>query len=117
MPSRVGATLLEVVVAMTILVVAGTGSVSLVSQALRAADEARRMDREVRAASEFMGAVSLWPREDLDRRLGNRRQGPWTLRIERQQSSVYHATLTDTLTGRPLIRTALFRPEIRRDRR
>lgn len=115
MSSDAGGTLLEVVVALTILVVAGTASVSLVAQATRAVESARAEDRDLRAASEFLGAVSLWPKKDLDRRLGSHRQGPWSLRIHRPEPAVYAVTLSDTLTSELLLETAFFRPERQRE--
>jgi hypothetical protein len=57
----------------------------------------------------LLGVVSLWPREDLDRRLGVRRQGMWLLEIKRESSSLYAVTVRDTATRVSVVGTALYR--------
>lgn len=106
-----GAALLEVIVAVTILATAGVAAVVLGADAVRATERARRTDEQVRAASAFMDAAILWPREDLARRLGDRTQGPWHMRIDRPWPTLYTISLADTTNGQELIRTAVFRPE------
>jgi type II secretory pathway pseudopilin PulG len=108
---RAGAVLLEAIVALLILSVAGTAAVTLVSQSADAVRRAREADAEARAASDFLHAVSLWTRDDLDRRLGDRPQGDWRLRIQRPAPTLYEVVLVDSAGGRELLRTALFRPE------
>lgn len=108
---RSGAVLLEVVVALTVLTIAGVSALTMSAASARAVRQAQARDREVRAASAFLDAVVLWTREDLDRRLGERRQGPWRLRIDRPAPALYTIVLTDSLSGVELLRTAVFRPE------
>lgn len=107
---RAGAVLLEAIVALLILSVAGTAAVTLVGQSADAVRRAREADAEVRAAGAFLHAVSLWTHEDLDRRLGDRPQGPWRLRIQRPAPTLYEVVLVDSAGDRELLRTALFRP-------
>jgi type II secretory pathway pseudopilin PulG len=107
---RRGAVLLEVVIAMVVLAVAGTSAVVMVAQSADAVRRARAADVQVREASAFLHAVALWPREDLDRRLGDREQGDWRLRILRPAPTLYEVTLTDGTGGRVILRTALHRP-------
>jgi type II secretory pathway pseudopilin PulG len=113
-----GAALLEVIVALTILAVAGTAAAEHARACADAVARARRADDETRRASALLDAVALWPREDLDRRLGARPQGPWTMVVERESSTLYVVTLADSarvasdgaaLSGRTLLRTALYR--------
>jgi len=108
--ARVGAVLMEVLVALTVLAFAGVGAVSLASQSARAIADARRADVDARAAAAFLEKVSLWPREDLDRHLGVTAQGAWRLRTARPSSVLYRVTLTDSL-GRELLHTTLYRPD------
>ncbi|HEX8361679.1 MAG TPA: hypothetical protein VF613_16300 [Longimicrobium sp.] len=108
-----GAALLEVIVAVAILATAGTAAVAMTSESARAVERARDADRRVREASAFMDAVALWTRGDLDRRLGERPQGPWLLRIDRPANELYTAALVDS-GGRELLRTDLFRPDTSR---
>ena len=59
--------------------------------------------------------MSLWPREDLDRRLGERAQGPWRLTITRPAPTLYVVSLADSASGgaagAELLTTTLYRPE------
>jgi len=105
-----GFALLEVVVATVLLAVAGLAVTASIAEAMRAADRARDADEEIRRADAFFHRVALWPREDLDRRLGDRPQGPWRLRIDRPDPHIYRVVLTDsTAARREILRTALFR--------
>jgi hypothetical protein len=98
-------------VALVILTVAGTAAVTLVSQSADAVRRARVADVEMREASAFFHAVALWPREDLDRRLGERPQGRWKLIVQRPTATLYEVVLTDSAVTHELLRTTLFRPE------
>jgi type II secretory pathway pseudopilin PulG len=109
--SESGAALLETIVAVAILATAGTAAVAMASEAARAVERARDMDRRVREASAFVDAVALWPRADLDRRLGERRQGRWHLRLDRPSDELYTVVLVDSISGAEILRTALFRPD------
>jgi type II secretory pathway pseudopilin PulG len=110
---RRGAALLEAIVALTILGIAGISALTMAGEAARSVDRAREAESSLREASAFFEAVALWPRDDLDRRLGDRTQGPWLLRIERPERELYLIVLADTLTGEALLATSLFRPEPR----
>lgn len=109
--SRRGAVLLEAIIALAVLSVAGTAAVTLVSQSADAVRRAREADVEAREASAFLHAVSLWTREDLDRRLGDRPQGDWRLHVQRPTPTLYEVVLVDSARTRVILRTALFRPE------
>ena len=108
---RDGAALLEVMVALTILATAGLAAISLTREAIHAVEHAREVDRELAKAGAFLEAVALWPREDLDRRLGERVQGTWRLRIDRPHPTIYEAVLSDSARSREILRTALYRPQ------
>jgi hypothetical protein len=101
--ARDGAVLIEVIIAMSILFLSGLVSVHLTLEARTAVERATLREAELLAASQFMSVVWLWPREDLDRRLGVRAQGGWLLRIERAEPSLYSITILDGLTQRPLV--------------
>lgn len=108
---RRGAVLLEAMVAITILAVAGTAAVTMVAESAAVVRRARDADAQARRADAFLHAVALWTRDDLDRRLGDRPQGPWRLEIQRPTPTLYEVVLTDSTGGDVLLRTALFRPE------
>ena len=109
-----GAALLEVIVAVAILSTAGAAAVAMTSESARAVASARDADLRVREASAFLDAAALWPRADLDQRLGERPQGPWLLRIDRPDPELYTLALVDSASGEELLRTALFRPDTAR---
>jgi type II secretory pathway component PulJ len=106
---RRGTALLEAVVAIAILATAGIALMTAVTDAARTVARAQAVDAELREASAFMDAVSLWPRADLDRHLGDREQGRWRLRIERASAALYVVSLRDSTGGRELLRTSLYR--------
>jgi type II secretory pathway pseudopilin PulG len=109
--SRQGAVLLEAIVALVILAVAGTTAVTLVSQSADAVRRARLAEVEAREAGAFFHAVALWTRDDLDRRLGERPQGRWKLIVQRPAPTLYEVVLTDSALRYEVLRTTLFRPE------
>jgi type II secretory pathway pseudopilin PulG len=104
-----GAVLLEVVIALAVLAVAGIAAIGMAAEASGAVARARESEGRLRSASHFMEAVALWPREDLDRRLGTRRQGPFMLTLQRPAPELYTAVLADSAGGRVLLATSLFR--------
>ena len=108
---RRGAVLLEAMVALVILASAGITVLSLVAESERAVDRVRNSERELRAANAFFNAVALWSRADLDRHLGDRRQGRWIMRVDRPRPNLYVATLSDSATRATVLRTSLYRPE------
>ena len=68
-------------------------------------------ERDIRAASAFLDAVVLWPRDDLDRHMGTRREGPWLLTVDRRDSTLYHVTVFDSLGRRQLVETIVYRTD------
>jgi len=108
---RRGAALLEAIVALAVLTAAAVPVVSLAAESLRAIDRARNRERELRAANAFFEAVALWSRADLDRHLGDRRQGHWVMRVDRPSPGLYTVSLADSGTHALLLRTSLYRPD------
>jgi hypothetical protein len=98
-----------VIVALTILTSAGITAVVVVSQSVNAVHRASIAEAEIREASGFMDAVSLWSRDDLDRRLGSRVQGRWRLTVQRPAETLYLLVLTDSTGSREILRTAVYR--------
>jgi prepilin-type N-terminal cleavage/methylation domain-containing protein len=108
---RQGMTLLEVLVALAILSAGALSIAALGAQSWRAVHAARDADRSTADASAFLDAVALWPREELDQRLGDRVQQPWRLRIDRPLPTLYVVTLADSSGRDTILATSLFRPE------
>ena len=108
---RRGAVLLEALVALAVLGMVGGAAALSVSESMRAVAHVHDAEAHLRGPARFLTAVSLWPRADLDRHLGTSSQGAWRLRIDRPTTTLYEVTLTDSATGRVLLRTAVFRPD------
>jgi type II secretory pathway pseudopilin PulG len=105
-----GIALLEVLIALTIITVAGLAASIVAQQAAESVRRAEAADANIREASAFLDAVALWSRQDLDRHLGDRPEGSWRLRLDRPVPTLYLVSLTDSTDTRTLLRTALYRP-------
>jgi hypothetical protein len=112
---RRGAALLEALVALVVLTTAGAAITALAVMSGDATHRAHSAEEELRRADAFFSMVSLWPREDLDRHLGDHEQGSWRLHVDRSMPTLYTITLRDSLGARTLLRTVLYRPEQPRD--
>jgi type II secretory pathway pseudopilin PulG len=106
---RHGVVLLEVLVALAILGASGAALAALAVGTSDAVLHARSRDDDVRRASAFLEAVALWPREDLDRHLGRRPQGEWTLEVRHPTANLYLVALADSGSSNSLLATSLFR--------
>lgn len=111
---RKGAVLLEALLALTILATVGSAAAWMASEAIRTVARVHNEENRIRSAARLLTAVSLWPREDLDRHLGWRTQGPWRMRIDRPHSRLYEVSLADGATGKVLLRTNLYRENLDR---
>jgi type II secretory pathway pseudopilin PulG len=106
---RSGFALLEAIVALAIITIAGVAAAIAVRQGAESVARVTATEVALRRASAFMDAVALWPRADLDRHLGDRAEGPWRLRVDRPLPTLYLVTLSDS--ARELLRTAVYRPD------
>jgi hypothetical protein len=104
-----GAALLEALTALAILGTAGVALVGQVRQAGLAASQVHSAEREFVEASEFLDMVSLWPRSDLDRHLGNRRNGPWRLAVYASPGGLYEVAVRDSSDRKVFVATSLYR--------
>lgn len=107
---RVGATLLEVLVALVLLASVGLTGIELSRFAFETVRIAEAGGDETAAASNFMNAVALWSTSELNQRLGEREQGRWRLEIQRVDAELYLVTLRDSTSQRTVLQTGLFRP-------
>lgn len=110
MLGRQGVILLEVLLALTILGTLGAALTTLALESGRSVARTAESERELRRASGFLEAVALWPRADLDRRLGSRRQGAWLLTVVRRTTVLYAVQLHDSTGSEELFHTVLYRP-------
>jgi hypothetical protein len=106
---KTGAALLEVIVALTILGTAGMALVAQLRQSLDVVQRVERSERELVEASAMLDAIALWPRDDLDRHLGSRRNGPWRLEVLRPSEDLYEIRVRDSTDTSTLVATTLYR--------
>jgi type II secretory pathway pseudopilin PulG len=104
-------TLLETLVAMSILSFAGVTMLTLARETSQSVRRALEDEDEVRRASALLDATTLWSREDLDRHLGTRQQGQWRMHVDRDDRSIYFISLRDSTDRHELLQTTLYRPE------
>jgi type II secretory pathway pseudopilin PulG len=109
--NRRGAVLLETLVALAVLAIVGSAAAWTASESIRAVGRVYEAEAHVRLAVRLLTAASLWPREDLDRHLGTRAQGPLRMRVDRLQPTLYEVSVMDGATGSVLLRTSLYRLE------
>lgn len=107
-----GVALLEVLVAVTMLGVAGIGLLELVGAGTRAVAAARVREREVADEERLLAAYTLLARGDLDRRLGRREVGPYFADVQRPERTLYRIALIrgETADVEDLV-TVVYRPE------
>jgi hypothetical protein len=124
---RPGAVLLEVIVAVAILALVALGATTLMTDSTSAVGRAQSVAEEMAEANLFLENIALWPRSDLDLRLGSRRIGSWELTVHRPAPELYTVTLhvapgesshaTTTAASRELLTTSLYRPIAETDAR
>lgn len=108
---RPGIAMLEVVVGLSLLTVAGAALLALLSQTMDAVERRYQHEAATRAASWRMDAIALWSRSQLDARVGSTPLGAWTLRITPLGPTLYRVGLADTATGAAVLETSLYRPD------
>jgi len=81
--------LLEVLIALTILSIAGIGFVELVGTGLRVERDSRVREQIVGSEDRLLAALTLLKRSELDQRLGRRQIGEFTVDIQRPERTLY----------------------------
>ena len=88
-----GAVLLEVLVALTILAVAGLSLVGLLGAGVRAEQDARERERVLADEERVLTAMTLLTRADLDRRLGRHDVGEFVVDVQRPERTLYRIAI------------------------
>src|SRR5688500_6303027 len=97
-------------IALSILALAGTAAVTLLSHGLHTLAASRNREQSVLAADRVLAATSLLTRRDLDRRLGQRVVGEFQVEIQRPESLLYRVAVSERrVPHRPILVTVLYR--------
>jgi type II secretory pathway pseudopilin PulG len=110
--SERGTVLLEVLVALTLLLLSGVTVLSLLSASLRSATVLAERESTLRAADRVLAGLSLLSRTDLDRRLGQHPAGRFVAEVRRPEPSLYRIALWESDTAAvELLVTVVYRPD------
>jgi prepilin-type N-terminal cleavage/methylation domain-containing protein len=107
--SHRGFALIEVLVALAILGIAGLALVDVASQSLVTLDRARGTEQRVADEDRLLAAYTLLNRRDLGARVGWRRVGSYDVVIDRLDFSLFRVTIGPADAGPDLV-TVIYRP-------
>lgn len=108
-----GAALLEALVALAILAIAGVSLVGLLVDVTRGEHRLEVRERESRRADQMLTSLALEDKRGLDLRLGRRAVGAFVTDIERPEPGLYRLAVADSAApDSPLLVTVVFRPGI-----
>jgi len=110
MSSRRGFALLEVLVALAILGIAGLALVEVASQSLVTLDRAREVEQRVADEDRLLSAYTLLSGRDLGARVGWRRVGRYDVRVDRLDFSLFKVSIGPA-DGGPDLETVIYRGE------
>jgi hypothetical protein len=102
--------MLEVMLGVTILGMAGVALVTLLTGTLHTVRQGRSAERRTEGAARVLNRVTRWNDAELASRLGRSRAGSWNLDVVRPQPGLYTIAVYDTLGGAAVLRTSVYRP-------
>lgn len=108
--SRRGSALIEVLIALILLAVAGTGLVTLLGQTAHTMQSTRETERTTRRASGELDRLALLDRAGLAASVGRHARRGWTLDITERTADLFDVRIAESDTSAPLLRTTLYRP-------
>ena len=109
-----GTSMLEVLVAVTILALSGIGMITHVAQVMHSVRVMDQRDRYTRTASAELHKAQLWTDSDFAARVGRSRVPCCFMEVLPISSAQYRIVLSDTATGVPLLETSIYAQSVRR---
>jgi len=107
-----GVVLFEVLVALTILAVAGLAIESAVGEQARSLADLRAHEEEMRRADQVLTQLSIRDQHNLAIRIGRRVEGGFVTDVQRPRPGLYRLAVADTVAPEvTLLVTAVYRPE------
>lgn len=109
---RIGAVLLEAVVALLILTTAGSSLLARSVQELDLLSRQLDLEDQIMDAEKLLGRVATLDRSDLVLRLGARTEGEFQVSVSRPRSSVFRLAVSNrSASNRELLVTLVYRPD------
>jgi Tfp pilus assembly protein PilV len=109
--NRRGTAIIEVLVALVVLAVAGTALVAMLGQAQASVNLTHRREHEVEPAVQLLDEVLTMSHGEIEARIGSTRRRGFSLTISASAPSLYALQVANTATGVVLLRTTLYRPD------
>ncbi len=88
-----GVVLLEVLVALVVLTIAGMALMENVGAGLRAERDARERESRLATEERLLAALTLLRRTDLDQRIGRRQIGEFVVDVQRPERTLYRIAI------------------------
>jgi type II secretory pathway pseudopilin PulG len=107
---RGGMVMLEVILGVAILGLAGVALVTLLAQTVHTVRQGRAAERRTESAVQLLDRATLWSESALASRLGRSRVGDWNLDVATPQAQLFTIAVLDTLAGATVLRTTVYRP-------
>jgi len=106
-----GVALLEVLVALTIVSVAGLGVLEALHEGIAAEHAMAARERDMASAHQLLADYALLDRRDLEQRIGSQKRGRQLIRVQRPTATLFRVAVADTTAPNlELLVTILYRP-------
>jgi Tfp pilus assembly protein PilV len=109
--TRHGSALIDVLLALVLLAIAGTALVVLLGQTSRSMRDSLESEHLARRASEQLAWLSTETRAGFDARLGRTNLRGWTLDVRVASSTLFDVSIAMSDTSAPLLHTLFYRPD------
>jgi prepilin-type N-terminal cleavage/methylation domain-containing protein len=109
--SERGVALLEVLIALALLSIAGLATVAMVDSAVRAESEMAKRENAVATASRVLTALTLLKASELTQRIGYHPLGEFIVSISRPEPALYRIALSEAgAATQEIVATVVYRP-------
>jgi Tfp pilus assembly protein PilV len=109
--ARRGAAMIEAVIAVVMLAVAGTGLITLLGQTRHSMRTLRESERATRDASVELDRLVLLDRTDLVAREGRSSSEGWSIRVTQIDAALFDVSIAPSDTSATLLNTTVYRPD------
>jgi prepilin-type N-terminal cleavage/methylation domain-containing protein len=108
MNNRSGVVLIEVMVALTIIAIAGVATIAWVGESLRTVARLEETEREMLAAIDAAEHTAGWSSDTIATRVGTTRLNGFVVRLDRATPRLYALTVLDSTQAREIVSTYLY---------